>query len=229
MTQLRAITQDIWCVDTKQAIAGGVELPARMIVIRLDDGLWLHSPVAMTDALAAELDALGPVRHLVAPNCFHHLHMGPASERWPEAKVHAPPGLRSKRPDLRIDVELRDAEQPWGAAFEQIEIAGVPELGELVFLHRPSATLIVCDLVFNVHEAAFMAKLVLRMVGVWQRLAQSKLWRRITKDRAAAARSVERMLALEFERVIPSHGRIAEGPDVRERMREGLGWMLAGG
>jgi hypothetical protein len=226
--KLERLDDDLWCANTFQPIPGAV-LPARMFVVRLADGLWIHSPIKLDDALAAEIEALGPVRHLVAPNCFHHLHMGPASARWPDARVYAPPGLRAKRADLRIDVDLRDGEHPWGDAFEQVEVAGVPALGELVFLHRPSATLIVCDLVFNIHESSsFMTKLVLRMVGVWQRLAQSRLWRSYTKDRGAAARSCARVLELEFTRVLASHGRTAEGPEVREQMREGLAWMLAG-
>lgn len=225
---LEQIDDDLWCANTLQPIPGAV-LPARMFVVRLDDGLWIHSPIELDDALAAEIEALGPVRHLVAPNCFHHLHMGPASERWPRASVYAPPALRAKRPDLRIDVDLIDAEHPWGDAFEQVAIAGAPALDELVFLHRRSNTLIVCDLVFNVHESpGFMTKLILRMVGVWQRLAQSRLWRQTTKDRAAAARSCARVLELEFGRVLVSHGRTAEGPEVREQLRAGLAWMLAG-
>lgn len=225
---LERIDDDLWCANTFQPIPGAV-LPARMFVVRLADGLWIHSPIRIDDALAAEIDALGPVRHLIAPNCFHHLHMGPASERWPQARVHAPPGLRAKRADLRIDADLRDGEHPWGDAFEQVEVAGAPDLDEFVFLHRRSKTLIVCDLVFNIHESgSFMTRLILRMVGVWQRLAQSRLWRQTTKDRGAAGRSCERVLELEFGRVLVSHGRTAEGPDVREKLREGLAWMLAG-
>jgi hypothetical protein len=225
---LERIDDDLWCANSFQPIPGGV-MPARMFVVRLPDGLWIHSPIKLDDALAAEIEALGVVRYLVAPNCFHHLHMGPASERWPEAEVHAPPGLRAKRSDLRIDFDLRDGDRPWGDAFEQIEIGGAPALGEFVFLHRASKTLIVCDFVFNIHEnPSFMTRLILRMVGVWQRLAQSRIWRHYTKDRKAAARSCARVLELEFTRVLASHGRTAEGADVREQLRAGVKWMLSG-
>lgn len=225
---LERIDDDLWCANAFQPIPGGV-MPARMFVVGLGDGLWIHSPIKLDDALAAEVEALGPVKHLVAPNCFHHLHMGPAIERWPQAKVHAPPGLRAKRPDLRIDVDLRDGDHPWGEAFEQIEIVGAPALDEFVFLHRRSGTLIVCDLVFNIHEnPSFLTRLILRMVGVWQRLAQSRIWRHYTKDRRAAAQSCSRVLELEFKRVLASHGRTAEGPEVREQLRAGLSWMLSG-
>ncbi|WP_181197834.1 DUF4336 domain-containing protein [Enhygromyxa salina] len=225
---LRKIDDDLWCADSIQRISAGFHLPARMTIVRLADGLWLHSPIAIDDALAAAIDELGPVRHLVAPNCFHHLHLGPASERWPEARVHAPLGLRSKREDLRIDADLTDRYATWSPAIEVIEIAGGPALSEFVFVHRPSATVIVCDLVFNMHEAqGVMTKLILRMVGAWQRVAQSKMWRRVIKDRAAASRSCARVLEHPCARVIMSHGEILEGADTHEQLRGALTWMLA--
>ena len=50
--------------------------PTRMTVVRLaSGGLWLHSPTQISDGLRAELDALGPVRHLVSPNRIHYSHM----------------------------------------------------------------------------------------------------------------------------------------------------------
>lgn len=55
----------------------GFPYPTRMVVIRLGDGgLFVWSPVALTDTLRAEMDALGPVRHLVSPNLLHHLYLG---------------------------------------------------------------------------------------------------------------------------------------------------------
>ena len=48
----------------------------RMVVIRLADGsLWLHSPIQFTSDLAKQIDALGEVRYLVAPNKLHHLFL----------------------------------------------------------------------------------------------------------------------------------------------------------
>jgi hypothetical protein len=44
-----------------------------MAAIRLSGGsLFVWSPVALTEDLRAEVDALGEVRYLVAPNSLHH-------------------------------------------------------------------------------------------------------------------------------------------------------------
>jgi hypothetical protein len=224
---LRQLDDDLWCCDSSVRIPGGVPMPVRMTIARLADGLWLHSPVALDEALAQSIAKLGPVAHLVAPNCLHHLNMGPAIERFPNAKVHAPRGLRAKRPDLRIDADLQPGRERW-PEFEVIEITGAPELDEFVFIHRPSATLIVTDLVFNIHETnSLMLRLILRMVGAWRRLGQSRIWRRYTKDRRAAAAAVDTLLEHEIRRVIPAHGDVLEADDAREQLAGALTWMRA--
>lgn len=37
-----------------------------------DEGLWVWSPVALTEELTREVDALGTVKHIVSPNRLHH-------------------------------------------------------------------------------------------------------------------------------------------------------------
>jgi len=54
------------------------------------------SPLRVDDALAARVDALGPVSHIVAPSNLHHLFVGEAVARWPAARVHLPRGLPAK-------------------------------------------------------------------------------------------------------------------------------------
>ena len=104
---LTPLARDLWGADGTAPQPGGVVLPTRMTIARLRDGsLWLHSPVEVDDALAAEIDALGEVRTLVAPNLLHYRFLGAAAARWPTAKVLGAPGLARKRPDLRIDGEL---------------------------------------------------------------------------------------------------------------------------
>lgn len=223
---LRALDRDLWCLDADLRVQAGFHLPVRMTVIRLaDGGLWLHSPIAIDDATAAELDALGPVRHIVAPSLLHHLFAGAAHERWPAAQLHAPASLGVKRPALTIGRPL--AEDGRWPEITIMAIAGAPKIDEHVFLHRPSGTLIVTDLLFNVHEVpGLLSPLILRLVGAWKRLAQSRIWRSMVKDRAAASASAGRVMAQEFHRLVPAHGRILEGADTRERVGAALRWML---
>ena len=43
--------------------------PTRMVVARLSDGsAWAWSPIALTPELAGAVEAIGPLREIVAPN-----------------------------------------------------------------------------------------------------------------------------------------------------------------
>src|SRR3546814_19477495 len=46
--------------------------PTRMTVIRLEGGLVVHSPTALTADLEAEIELLGPPRWIVGPNRIHY-------------------------------------------------------------------------------------------------------------------------------------------------------------
>lgn len=68
-----------------------------MTIVRLNSGaLLLHSPVRLTEDLGKELDALGQVKYVVAPNKFHHLHVGDYVRAYPGAEFYAASGLPEK-------------------------------------------------------------------------------------------------------------------------------------
>lgn len=104
----------------------GMRLSATMTVFRLADGsLLLHSPVAMTSARRAAVEALGPVGHLYSPNLYHHLRIGEWAAAFPSARLHAPWGLAKKRPDLRIDRTHGDLPEPaFAGIVDELRIDG---------------------------------------------------------------------------------------------------------
>jgi len=224
---IQAVAAGVWTVEHPMRFPGGVHLPSRMTIIRLpDDDLMLHSPVPIDDALAAELAALGPVAHVVAPSLLHHLFVPQALERYPQALLTAAPGLAEKRAELPVaDVLADEAPPAWEGVIDQQVIRGAPRLNEVVMFHRPSRTLIVSDLVFNVrHPRGWSTALALRMMGTHGRLRQSRAWHLYTKDRGEVRKSVEKVLSWDFDRVLPGHGEPFEG-NAREAMREAL-WVV---
>jgi hypothetical protein len=103
------VADRIWSLE-RPVWFSGARLRARTTVVRLDDGgLLLHTPAPPTDALVAELRALGPVRWLLVPNCWHHLGAPAAAARFPEAKVVGPASALERNRALRIDVDIHDA------------------------------------------------------------------------------------------------------------------------
>jgi hypothetical protein len=75
----------------------GLPFSTRMTVVRLaDGGLWVHSPIPLEGALAAELAALGPVQALVAPNWIHYYYLPQWQARFPSAQTWAAPGVQAR-------------------------------------------------------------------------------------------------------------------------------------
>jgi hypothetical protein len=226
---LKPIAQDLWCIEGEIYMPGKVHFPTRTTVARLRDGsLWLHSPIPIDEATAQQLEALGPVRHLVSPCLFHHLSLGHAKARFPQARIYAPPGLAQKRPDLVIDEELgHRVPAAWEADLDVVWLQGAPKVNEFEFFHRPSRTLVVTDLLFhNTAPKNARTAFVLWLVGALRRLAPSRSWRLFAQDKALLAASLQRVLAWPIERLIVGHGDIVE-ERAHERTREALGWLLA--
>ncbi|HUM13841.1 MAG TPA: DUF4336 domain-containing protein [Myxococcaceae bacterium] len=225
MSELVRQADGLWTVAAPHRFYG-LHLGTRMTVLRLPGGgLWLHSVVAIDDPLADEIQALGSVAHIVVPNLYHHLYVSDAIERWPNARVHAPAGMRRKRPELRIDAELSQTPDPdWGGVLRPVHIDGTM-LDEMVFVHRPSRTLICSDLLENFDTSPHLpTRLYLRAAGLHGRVGWSRFLRLVFRDRRAARRSLEQLLGLDFDRVILAHGRVLEqgGPAA---MREAYRWL----
>lgn len=146
---LQPFGTDIWLADGVEVDVAGFRYPTRAVVIRLSDGgLLVWSPVALTLALRSEVDALGEVRHLVAPNSLHHLFLGEWRDAYPMARLHAPPGLRKKRRDIAFHDNLRDgAATPWAGEIDQVVIPGNLITTEVAFFHVASRTVLFADLI----------------------------------------------------------------------------------
>ncbi len=192
----------------------GMHLGTRMTVVRLAGGdLWVHSPVARTGELAAAVDALGPVRHIVAPSLFHHLSAGEWHAAYPGAALHGPARLAGKRKDLRLTATLEEAAQaPWASELVPLHVDGCM-LDETVFVHRATRTLVASDLVENFTTSPhWFTRQYLKLGGIHGKVGWNRLMRFVYRDRPAARRSVDAVLAEDFDRVVIAHGDvIAQG------------------
>jgi hypothetical protein len=223
---LRALATDLWVAERRQRFYG-LEVGTRMTVVRLADGsLLLHSPVELDAPLCASLDALGRVRFAVAPNRVHHLHAGRVAERYPDVRLWVAPGLDRKRPDLAIVAVLGDeAPVEWRGQVDQVFFRGRPYENEVVFFHRVSRTLLLCDLAFNFGpQAAWPTRWLMRLLRSYGRFGPSTLDPWLIRDRSAAQASLERILAWDFDRVVVAHGDVLEHGG-REALRQGYRWL----
>ena len=227
-TLLCEVAENIWIAERPQRFYG-LEVGTRMTVIRLADGsLLLHSAVALDPELRRELDAIGRVCFAVAPNRVHHLYAGKVAEAYPGARLWVAPGLERKRPDLvYVGVLGDEAPAEWKDEVDQVFFRGRPYENEVVFLHRASRTLIMCDLAFNFGpRAAAPTRLLMRLLRSYGRFGPSKLDPLFIRDRWAARQSLERILAWDFDRVVVAHGDVLESGG-RAALRQGYSWLLA--
>jgi len=224
---LRQLAENLWVAERPQTFYG-LPVGTRMTVVRLAGGrLLLHSPVALDPGLRAELDALGQVSFAVAPNRVHHLHAGEVATAYPGARLWVAPGLERKRPDLRFEAVLGDdAPAEWRDEVAQVFFRGRPYENEVVFFHRASRTLVMCDLAFNFGpRSPAPTRILMKLLRSYGRFGPSTLDPLLIRDRRAARESLERILAWDFDRVIVAHGDVLErgGHDL---LSAGYSWLL---
>ena len=80
---LQSIDKNLWHA-VHAFTANALSVTTRMTVVRLPSGkLLIHSPTPLTDALQRELDELGQVAFIIAPNLMHHLFLAPFAAAFP--------------------------------------------------------------------------------------------------------------------------------------------------
>jgi hypothetical protein len=207
---LEPLAADLWVARRPLPIAVG-DVGARMTVLRLPDrSLMLHSPVQLDATLSQALRELGAVKWLVGPSKVHHLFLGEYVKAFPDAALCGAPGLAEKRRDLAFQHVLAPRPPPsWPECVKLQLVEGAPLMNEVALLHAPSRTLVLTDLVFNVpREGPNRARLFHWLVGATGRFGPHRLVRFGIRDRAAARRALEGILAWDFDRVVMSHGEV---------------------
>ncbi|HEY0846847.1 MAG TPA: DUF4336 domain-containing protein [Noviherbaspirillum sp.] len=224
---LYSIDKDIWHAQ-HNFLANGLPVSSRMSIIRLESGgLWLHSPIPISDQMREQLAALGEVKFIVAPSKTHHLFVSDCVSAYPQARLFGARGLPAKRPDLKSMTALGSAVEPeWEDNFVQIFFDGIPFGNETVWFHKPSQTLILTDLCqWWQGELPFTAKIYAYLTGVRKELAVPRTVRWLVKDRQAARTSAQRILELPVKRVIMAHNAIIE-KDAHSTLAKALAYFL---
>lgn len=171
--------------------------------------LVIHSSGPFSAADAAEFRTLGTPGWLVEATNVHDTFARAGAAAFPDLPYLGPPGF------ARVaGVPARSLAEPptaWAGVIDVLALGGVPRVREHVFLHRPTRTLIVADLVFNVGPAVSgWTRFLLRWAADLRGgPGVSRVFRRLAVREVGALRaSLETMLAWDFDRVIVGHGDI---------------------
>ena len=221
--------RDIWIADGSYVSVAGFHYPTRMAVIRfLDGSVFVWSPIRITESLRTAVDAIGEVRHIVAPNSLHHLFLPEWKRIYPEARLYAPPGLRKKRTDIGFDADLGDTPSPdWSGEIDQVLMRGNLITTEAVFFHASSGTVLFADLLQQIPPQllsgwrAVVAKLD-RMTAPEPSVPRK--FRIAFISRRPAREAFARILAWPAEKVLMAHGTpvVANAP---EFLRRSFKWL----
>jgi hypothetical protein len=202
-----------------------LEVGARMTVVRLSDGsILVISPIDLTPQLRTELDALGPVRCIIAPNRFHFLSVSEYSKAFPGAALFIAP--RVEVDDVKVSGTLNEHAEPlWSDVLDQAVFYGNKMEQEIVFFHKASRTLILTDLCFNVRRATTpLQRVVARLLDINGKFGPSRLFRLTTRDKRTARASRERILRWDFDRVVVAHGDILQSGG-KAALQKALRWL----
>ncbi len=230
---MQKINDNLWVIDQKQKYHG-IEIGTRMTIIRLDNNkLLLISPIIITDSISKALSALGEIHFIIAPNIYHHLYLRDCSQRYPKADVYVASGLESKYTDLKCTVLTSSAPEQWCDFVDQIlfdgyagqEISGPVVLNEVVFFHKESKTLILTDSAFHFVPSSFIAKMLTKILGMYDVLGPSILEKRAIKHPEKTKKALEKIMEWPFEAVIMAHGEIVTHHG-KLKLQAGYKWLL---
>jgi hypothetical protein len=207
---MKQLADNLWVKVYPLALMGTL-LGRTVTIIRVSSGrLVLHSMAPFSPNDVEQIRACGEPSWLVEAMMLHDTYARQGRDVFREVPFLAPKGF---------DQVVNFATQPllpapaeWSGELEVFPLAGLPTLQEHVFLHIPSRTLIVADLVFNFdpEETGWNYFFHHYLAGIKRYPGLSRVFRLYIRDRSAFCTSMAPVLAADFDRIIVGHGRIVE-------------------
>ncbi len=229
------LVDGVWTVDSRLPGLVGRVFPARMTVFRLPDGgLLLHSPTRCTPALKEALEREGPIRHLAAPNVAHWIFLKDWQRACPDAVTWGAPNLGKRRQVRRSGVRLdrilfEGTPIDWGGAIDLVTVPGALGFREVAFMHKPTATLVLTDLMMDLAPGSLplpLRPLVLAAgMTAPDRMPPPHLRFVVRAGGEDARHAGARVAALSPERVVFAHGRVVT-EHAPAALRRSLRWLL---
>jgi hypothetical protein len=190
-----------------------MNLPRRMTVVRLRDGrLVIWSAIALDETEMASLEAAGQPAFLVVPNDEHRLDVKSWKERYPQLQVVAPEGARDKVAEaVAVDTTAPDFDDP---DVRFLAVPGTRGHEAALVVRRPDGTtLVLNDLVANIHNESGFSGWLLRLMGLAGETAHipKRVELLMVKDTdAVRAQLLQWASDATLRRVIVSHGDVID-------------------
>ena len=222
---LEQVFDDVWWAWGTVKFAPGIAFPRNMTIVRERGELVVIHPIVMPDAAQKQIEALGPIKHIIRLGAFHGMDDAKYIARY-GATAWAPPGVDCAA-GAKIDRELvPGAELPLAdATVFDFTSSRTPET--VIHLGRHDGILLACDSVQNWETAtgcSTLGKAMARVMGFRGRACIGPGWRKFSepKDGTGFKGEFDRLLALEFRHVLTAHGAPMKDT-AREDLRASVG------
>ena len=201
---LEAVGTELWSYEATYRL-GALAIPHRVTIWRAPSGgLVVHAPCKPDEPARTLLADLGVVDSVVWPSWWHDLYLRAWAAAYPSAKLYVSPRLRRAAIPAAI---LDEARPPWPDV-DLLYVDKLPALlDEFVFLHRPSRTLVVADLVVNVRaDLPRLTRAFFGLMGAYPGPRIPWFYATLTADKQHLRKTFQRMLAWDFDRLVVGHG-----------------------
>jgi hypothetical protein len=217
---MQQVAENLWIMEFPLSLMGGHQ--GRVVtIIRLASGeLIIHSTGPFSQADVAEISSLGTPGWMVDSMLRHDTFAKNGLAAFPNIPYLAPEGFAEA---AHVDCQpLLPMPSAWAPEIDVLLIDGMPKVREHVFLHVPSRTLIVADLVFNFHASSGWTSFMRRiLMGVQLNPDSARLYPVQIHDRDAYDASVRELFTWDFDRIIVGHNAIVETGG-KEGLKRGL-------
>jgi len=143
---LKPFAENIFIVDGETVNFYGMPFTTRMTVVKLESGdLFIHSPIQLKQNLKAELDKLGKVKYLIAPNKIHYWYLDQFQKAYPDSITFTAKGVEERAKEngkkFKVDYILDgNNSYPFLSEVEMMVMQGNRFMEEVEFYHKPSKT-----------------------------------------------------------------------------------------
>jgi len=222
---IREVVSNIWTFSTPFTRLGLFRIGGRSTAIRLSSGdVWVLASTPLTTETKATIDRLGPVKFVVGPSSVHHLFLAEFHASYPNARLLSVEEVveKKRKENLSWHGYWSDTNREPTFGFED-EIKSCYFSGfknkDVAFLHSPSKTLMVADLIFNLpameqYSGSWIGggpPLFSRFSRLSPYMAIHRgLAKALGMDFAGMSRDARTVASWDFHRIIPCHGDVIE-------------------
>ncbi len=204
------IASDVFLVDGPGGYLWRLPVPARCIIVRLPDGgLWVYAPCALNEAVCQALSHLGRPAHLVVPNRrgLHTVNDWVAD--WPDLILHGATDVLelARMAGVSGDWQELKGQGAWQPDLIHCAVNDAWGGPESLFLHTPSKSLIIGDLIINLPtaEMPLWIRPLIWLAGIDD--SDGKMPYTLRRyDHRKLGDDIEQLLGWDFERILLVHG-----------------------